>query len=124
MLKVGFIGWRGLVGSVLLERMEAERDFVGLESGFFSTSNAGGPAPAIAGEKTTDTLLDAYDAEALAQFDVLVSCQGGDYTRAVHPGLRARGWGAWAATPTSSRASAARSPRSPRARTATKSARP
>jgi len=95
MLKVGFIGWRGLVGSVLLERMEAERDFVGLESGFFSTSNAGGPAPAIAGEKTTDTLLDAYDAEALAQFDVLVSCQGGDYTRAVHPGLRARGWGGY-----------------------------
>ena len=96
MLKVGFVGWRGLVGSVLLERMEAEGDFRGFESGFFSTSNPGGKAPEIAGTRTTDSLIDAHDIDALSKYDVIVSCQGGDYTRAVHPELRTGGWsGYW-----------------------------
>ncbi|MEM7543199.1 MAG: aspartate-semialdehyde dehydrogenase [Pseudomonadota bacterium] len=95
MLRVGFIGWRGLVGSVLTERMLENDDFTGLETGFFSTSNPGGPGPDNLGFDT-GTLADANDVEALRRFDALISCQGGDYTKAIHPKLRAAGWdGYW-----------------------------
>src|ERR1700730_15910489 len=94
MLRVGLIGWRGMVGSVLMERMREENDFAGLEPVFFSTSNAGGSAPVEAGDKAT--LNDANDRAALAACDVLISCQGGDYTSAVYGPLRADGWkGFW-----------------------------
>src|SRR5690242_3279361 len=94
MKKVGFIGWRGMVGSVLLERMRAENDFDAIEASFFTTSNVGGPGPNIG--KTVGPLKDANDVKELARHDVLVSCQGGDYTKAIHPKLRAAGWnGYW-----------------------------
>ena len=94
MSNIGFIGWRGMVGSVLMERMVAERDFDGVNASFFSTSQAGEPGPSYAGAPSP--LLDANDVSALSEFDVLVSCQGGDYTNAVHPQLRATGWkGYW-----------------------------
>jgi aspartate-semialdehyde dehydrogenase len=94
MRKVGFIGWRGMVGSVLLERMRAENDFDAIEPAFFTTSNVGGPGPAIG--KAVATLKDANDVKELARHDVLVSCQGGDYTKSIHPKLRAAGWdGCW-----------------------------
>jgi len=93
-LKVGFVGWRGMVGSVLLARMRAERDFEQIEPVFFSTSQAGGAAPEIG--RTVPTLGDARDLGALARLDAIVSCQGGDYTAEVHPRLRAAGWqGYW-----------------------------
>ncbi|RLY94368.1 aspartate-semialdehyde dehydrogenase [Kocuria tytonicola] len=93
---VGFIGWRGMVGSVLMDRMRAEDDFTGLDPVFFSTSNAGGAAPEIAGLGDTGTLQDAHDLDALATLPVLVTTQGGDYTKAVHGALRSRGWdGIW-----------------------------
>jgi aspartate-semialdehyde dehydrogenase len=92
--QVGIIGWRGMVGSVLLERMRAERDFEHVEPTFFSTSQAGAPAPAIGRE--TRPVQDAYDLESLASLPILVSTQGGDYTEAVHGRLRAAGWtGYW-----------------------------
>ncbi len=92
--KTGLIGWRGMVGSVLLERMRAENDFALIEPVFFSTTQAGSAAPA-AGAKAA-VVADANDLAALARCDILVSCQGGDYTRAVHPKLRAGGWrGHW-----------------------------
>lgn len=89
-MKVGFIGWRGMVGSVLMSRMEAEEDFDGLDAQFFSTSNPGGAGP-------RGTLLgDAMDLNALSSNDVLLSCQGGAYTESVVPRLRAEGWdGVW-----------------------------
>ena len=90
MSNIGFIGWRGMVGSVLMERMVAERDFDGVNASFFSTSQAGEPGPSYAGAPSP--LLDATDVSALSEFDVLVSCQGGAYTTAVHPQLRATGW--------------------------------
>lgn len=94
MLKVGFIGWRGMVGSVLLQRMREESDFAGIESIFFTTSNVGGQAPPEAGAGAT--LLDAYDLKALAVCDVLLSCQGGDYTGKVYGDLISGGWkGYW-----------------------------
>jgi len=94
MKKVGFIGWRGMVGSVLLERMRAENDFDAIEAAFFTTSNVGGPGPNVG--KTAAPLKDANDVKELARHDVLVSCQGGDYTKAIHPKLRAAGWeGYW-----------------------------
>ena len=93
-MKVGFVGWRGMVGSVLMERMAAERDFALIEPVFFSTSNVGGGGPDVAGSSAR--LLDATDVRALARCDVVVSCQGGDYTTAVHPRLRSHGWtGFW-----------------------------
>ncbi|MGK0169643.1 MAG: aspartate-semialdehyde dehydrogenase, partial [Gammaproteobacteria bacterium] len=96
MLKVGFVGWRGLVGSVLLDRMRDCGDFEGLVSGFFTTSNVGGDAPQVPGTKTTSKLLDAFDINALADYEVIITCQGGDYTSAVHPRLRESGWsGYW-----------------------------
>jgi aspartate-semialdehyde dehydrogenase len=93
MLTVGFIGWRGMVGSVLLQRMREESDLPGLDSYFFSTSNAGGAPPPEAAHKT---LKDAHDLAELAKCDVLVSCQGGDYTTRVYGPLRRQGWsGYW-----------------------------
>jgi aspartate-semialdehyde dehydrogenase len=95
MTTVGFIGWRGMVGSVLMERMREENDFEGIEPVFFTTSNVGGAAPTV-GRKPAGTLKDANDIKALAENDVLISCQGGDYTKAVFPKLRAAGWqGYW-----------------------------
>jgi len=94
MPRVGLIGWRGMVGSVLLERMREERDFEDLEPVFFSTSNAGGDAPAEAGSGAT--LKDATDLRELTSCDVLVSCQGGEYTAEVYAPLRMKGWrGYW-----------------------------
>ena len=91
---VGLVGWRGMVGSVLMDRMIAERDFDFIEPVFFSTSNAGGAAPAQA--KAHKTLRDANDIAALAQCDIVITCQGGDYTKEVFPKLRASGWqGHW-----------------------------
>jgi len=90
----GLVGWRGMVGSVLLDRMQAEGDFDLIEPVFFSTSNAGGKAPAQAKNETA--LKDAYDIDALKKCDVIVTAQGGDYTSDVYPKLRAAGWtGHW-----------------------------
>ena len=90
----GLVGWRGMVGSVLIDRMQAEGDFELIEPVFFSTSNAGGKAPAQAKNETT--LRDAYDIEALKKCDIIVTAQGGDYTSEVFPKLRAAGWkGHW-----------------------------
>jgi aspartate-semialdehyde dehydrogenase len=91
---VGLVGWRGMVGSVLMDRMQAEGDFGLVEPVFFSTSNAGGKAPAQA--KNEKTLKDAHDLAALKKCDVVITCQGGDYTTDVFPKLRAAGWnGHW-----------------------------
>jgi aspartate-semialdehyde dehydrogenase len=91
---VGLVGWRGMVGSVLMDRMQAENDFALIEPVFFSTSNAGGAAPAQA--KNEKTLLDGHDIAALRRCEVIISCQGGDYTTEVYPKLRAAGWnGHW-----------------------------
>jgi len=91
---VGLVGWRGMVGSVLIDRMQAEGDFDVIEPVFFSTSNAGGAAPAFAKNETT--LQDAFNIDALKRCDIIVSAQGGDYTTAVFPKLRASGWaGHW-----------------------------
>jgi aspartate-semialdehyde dehydrogenase len=94
MLRTGFIGWRGMVGSVLLQRMREENDFVGIEPIFFSTSNVSGRAPKEAG--SNGTLRDAKAIKALSRCDVLVTCQGGDYTAEVYGALRKSGWsGYW-----------------------------
>ncbi|MEI2814797.1 MAG: aspartate-semialdehyde dehydrogenase [Burkholderiaceae bacterium] len=91
---VGLVGWRGMVGSVLIDRMQAEGDFALIEPVFFSTSNAGGQAPAFAKNETK--LNDAFDIEALKKCDIIVTAQGGDYTKEVFPKLRAAGWnGHW-----------------------------
>ena len=95
---VGLVGWRGMVGSVLMDRMRAEGDFALIEPMFFSTSNAGGALPAaIAGlAKNEGNLHEANDLESLKRCDVIVTCQGGEYTKAVYPQLRAAGWkGYW-----------------------------
>lgn len=90
----GLVGWRGMVGSVLMDRMRAEGDFDVIEPLFFSTSNAGGKAPAMARNETT--LQDAYDIAALKRCEIIVTAQGGDYTSDVYPRLRAAGWtGHW-----------------------------
>ncbi len=92
MLKVGFIGWRGMVGSVLMERMLEENGFDGYEPFFFSTSQAGQDAPVTAAGKVED----ATDGNRLSQMDILVSCQGGGYTEKYYPLLREKGWnGYW-----------------------------
>jgi aspartate-semialdehyde dehydrogenase len=94
MVKVGFIGWRGMVGSVLMERMLTEKDFTGYEPLFFSTSQAGQKGPDV-GVKIP-TLADAYDIETLKTMDIIVTAQGGGYTEKVHPELRNTGWdGYW-----------------------------
>ncbi len=91
---VGLVGWRGMVGSVLIDRMIAENDFDSIEPVFFSTSNAGGKAPAQAKNETT--LRDAFDIQALKKCDIVITAQGGDYTSDVFPRLRAAGWrGHW-----------------------------
>jgi aspartate-semialdehyde dehydrogenase len=95
MMDVGIIGWRGMVGSVLLERMRAERDFDLVDPVFFSTSQAGGAAPDI-GRKVRSTVQDANDLAALKRLPMLISTQGGDYTQAIHSRLRESGWqGYW-----------------------------
>jgi len=94
MALVGIVGWRGMVGSVLMDRMRAEGDFAHFEPLFFSTSNAGGAAPAEA--KNESRLVDANDIARLKQCDIVVTAQGGEYTKAVYPQLRAAGWkGYW-----------------------------
>lgn len=94
MKKVGFIGWRGMVGSVLMERMRAERDFDLIEPLFFSTSQAGGKGPAVGRE--VPPVRNARDVKSLAAMDILVSCQGSDYTAEIYPALRGAGWnGYW-----------------------------
>jgi aspartate-semialdehyde dehydrogenase len=95
MMQVGIIGWRGMVGSVLLERMRAERDFDLVDPVFFSTSQAGGAAPDI-GRRANSKVQDANDLAALQRLPMLISTQGGDYTQAVHSRLRDSGWqGYW-----------------------------
>src|SRR6185369_3784853 len=90
-MKVGFVGWRGMVGSVLIQRMLEENDFAGIEPVFFTTSQVGQSAPLNAG-----TLKDASDIAELKKLDIIMTCQGGDYTKAVHPELRKSGWnGYW-----------------------------
>ena len=94
MALVGLVGWRGMVGSVLMQRMQAEGDFALIEPMFFSTSNAGGTAPAQAKNETR--LVDASDITALKRCDIIVTAQGGEYTKAVYPLLREAGWkGYW-----------------------------
>jgi aspartate-semialdehyde dehydrogenase len=94
MRSVGFIGWRGMVGSVLMERMRDERDFDQIDPDFFTTSNVGGKGPDIG--KPVPALKDANDIKELAKHDVLISCQGSEYTTSVFPKLRAAGWsGYW-----------------------------
>jgi len=91
---VGLVGWRGMVGSVLMDRMQTENDFALIEPVFFSTSNAGGKAPAQAKNETT--LQDAFNIDALRRCEIIISTQGGDYTSEVFPKLRAAGWsGHW-----------------------------
>lgn len=92
-MRLGLVGWRGMVGSVLMERMSAERDFDLVDTVFFSTSNAGGPAPAV--PRAAPVLEDAGNIEALAKCDAIITCQGGDWTNAVYPQLRATGWNGW-----------------------------
>ncbi len=94
MKKVGLIGWRGMVGSVLMQRMQAERDFDLIDPVFFSTSQAGGKGPAIG--RNTPAVKDARNIDELVAQDILISCQGGDYTNEIYPKLRAAGWnGFW-----------------------------
>jgi aspartate-semialdehyde dehydrogenase len=93
MLKVGFIGWRGMVGSVLMDRMLTENDFQGFEPVFFTTSQVGQPGPDVGGGSTT--LEDATNINRLAEMDIILSCQGGGYTTKVYQSLRARWNGFW-----------------------------
>ncbi|TFW31909.1 aspartate-semialdehyde dehydrogenase [Massilia horti] len=91
---VGLVGWRGMVGSVLMQRMQDEGDFAHIEPVFFTTSNPGGAAPAMAKNETT--LKSAHDVAELSKCEIIISCQGGDYTTEVFPKLRAAGWnGYW-----------------------------
>ncbi|WP_374581920.1 aspartate-semialdehyde dehydrogenase [Pseudoduganella sp.] len=91
---VGLVGWRGMVGSVLMQRMQEEGDFAHIEPVFFSTSNTGGAAPKMAKNETT--LKDATNIDELKRCEIIISCQGGDYTTEVFPKLRAAGWnGYW-----------------------------
>ena len=94
MLRVGIVGWRGMVGSVLVQRMREERDFDHVEPVFFSTSQAGGNGPSIG--RDTPPVGDAMNVESLQALPVIISCQGGDYTNEIYPKLRAAGWkGYW-----------------------------
>ena len=95
MKTVGLVGWRGMVGSVLLQRMSEEKDFDHIEPVFFSTSNAGGKGPVIDGRET-GKLQDGNSIADLKKLDIVITCQGGDYSKAMHPQLRAAGWkGYW-----------------------------
>jgi aspartate-semialdehyde dehydrogenase len=94
MLRIGFVGWRGMVGSVLMGRMREEQDFKKFEPTFFTTSNIGGKGPDVGLE--IPPLKDAYNTKFLSSLDIIVSCQGGDYTKKVYPELRGQGWkGYW-----------------------------
>src|SRR5512145_3064595 len=94
MLRVGIVGWRGMVGSVLVQRMREERDFDHVEPVFFSTSQAGGKGPGIG--KPLDAVKSALDVGELKTLPVIISCQCGDYTNAIYPKLRREGWkGYW-----------------------------
>lgn len=94
MKKVGLIGWRGMVGSVLMDRMTQENDFKNFESFFFTTSQKGQTAPHF--QNAYGTLLDAFEINELKNMDILLSCQGGDYTKEIYPKLRESGWkGHW-----------------------------
>jgi aspartate-semialdehyde dehydrogenase len=93
-MRVGFVGWRGMVGSVLMQRMLEEKDFAAIEPEFFTTSNVGGKGPSIG--RDTPPLKSATDVAALKSLDAIVTCQGGDYTNDIFPQLRAAGWnGYW-----------------------------
>lgn len=95
MLKVGLVGWRGMVGSVLMQRMVEENDFAHIDPVYFTTSNPGGAAPSFGG-KTAPALKDAKNLDELKACDVIITCQGGDYTTEVYGPLRAAGWnGYW-----------------------------
>ena len=95
MKKLGLVGWRGMVGSVLMQRMVEEGDFAHVEPVFFTTSSVGGKAPTLGG-KDGGILQDAMSIETLKQMDIIITCQGGDYTKEVFPKLRATGWnGHW-----------------------------
>ncbi|QKJ85273.1 Aspartate-semialdehyde dehydrogenase [Paramixta manurensis] len=95
MKSVGLVGWRGMVGSVLMQRMSEERDFDAIRPVFFSTSQHGQAAPSFGGQ-SAGVLQDATDIEALRALDIIITCQGGDYTNDVYPKLRASGWqGYW-----------------------------
>jgi aspartate-semialdehyde dehydrogenase len=94
MLKVGLVGWRGMVGSVLMQRMREEADFDSISPTFFTTSQVGEPAPSVPG--SDGVLKDAYAISELQAMDVILSCQGGDYTKKIHGPLRDSGWtGYW-----------------------------
>ncbi len=94
MLRVGLIGWRGMVGSVLMQRMRDEKDFDVIDPVFFTTSNPGGKGPDVG--KAVPPLKDASSIDELKSMDVIITCQGGDYTKEVYPKLRAAGWnGYW-----------------------------
>jgi len=94
MKRIGFVGWRGMVGSVLMSRMREENDFAGLEPVFFTTSNVGGAAPKVGVQ--APPLKDASDIPSLLEMEAIVTCQGGDYSNEVHPKLRKAGWkGYW-----------------------------
>ena len=94
MLRIGFIGWRGMVGSVLMGRMREERDFQGFEPIFFTTSNIGGKGPDVGLE--IPPLRDAFDVDLLSSLDIILTCQGGDYTKKIYQELRKNGWtGYW-----------------------------
>ena len=93
-MQIGFAGWRGMVGSVLMGRMKEEKDFNGFEPVFFTTSNIGGKGPDVGIE--IPPLRDAFDIELLSSMDIILTCQGGDYTKKVYPELRKNGWnGYW-----------------------------
>jgi aspartate-semialdehyde dehydrogenase len=94
MLRIGFVGWRGMVGSVLLSRMQEEQDFKGFEPIFFTTSNVGGKGPDVGLD--IPPLKDAFDIELLSSMDIILTCQGGDYTKKIYPEVREKGWnGYW-----------------------------
>jgi aspartate-semialdehyde dehydrogenase len=94
MVRIGFIGWRGMVGSVLISRMLKEGDFRGFEPIFFSTSNVGGVGPHVGID--IPPLKDAFDISSISSLDAVVTCQGGDYTKQVYPELKKQGWqGYW-----------------------------
>jgi aspartate-semialdehyde dehydrogenase len=96
MKKVGLVGWRGMVGSVLMQRMVEEGDFAYIDPVYFSTSAAGGKAPVFGGKEASLPLQDASNIEALKACEIIITCQGGDYTKEVFPKLRAAGWnGHW-----------------------------
>jgi len=93
-MKVGLVGWRGMVGSVLMQRMVEENDLAGIKPVFFSTSQAGQTAPDFG--QGPSLLEDAGNLAKLAELDIIITCQGGDYTKEIHPALRAKGWqGYW-----------------------------